>query len=282
MDCKGGIYKILNLVNGKMYVGSSINLKKRKEKHFSQLKNNRHSNRHLQSAYNKDGKENFKWIILEDVIDNSTILSREQYWIDFYGSSNCEVGYNLAPIAGNCLGVKYSDEIKQRMSINHKALNLVGEKSSKFGTHPSKETLKLMSESNSGEKSYKALLTNDQVKEIKRMIMAGFDNIEIGKKYGVSKEFVSAIKNGASWKNVNVEGISRDDLRNKNNRNQVGENNHNSKLTKEDVIQIKIMLKEGLIYKEIASVFNVSTGIVGLIKREGIYKDILIPDISVA
>ena len=52
---KSGIYQIRNLVNGKIYVGSSVNLETRKTPHYWELENNRHNNQHLQRAYNKYG-----------------------------------------------------------------------------------------------------------------------------------------------------------------------------------------------------------------------------------
>jgi group I intron endonuclease len=277
MDCESGIYKILNTENGKMYVGSSINLKRRREKHFSQLKNNRHPNSHLQGAYNKYNKEKFEWIILEYVPDNSIILQREQYWIDFFKSYNREAGYNLAPIAGNCLGAKWSEESKIKRSITRKALHLCGEKSPSFGKHRSEEQKKEMSIMRSGEKSHSALLTNDQVKEIKRMIMDGLSNTEIGNTYGVSRDNISHIKTGLKWSSVIVEGISAEDLRFKNNKS--GSDSTNSRLTKDDVIKIKIMLLEGNLYnREIGLIFNVSKTCIASIDRGITYKSVIIPE----
>ena len=41
---KSGIYQIRNLVNGKIYVGSAVNLRARMQSHFGELKNNKHNN----------------------------------------------------------------------------------------------------------------------------------------------------------------------------------------------------------------------------------------------
>ena len=53
-----GIYKIENLIDGKVYIGQSINILRRLADHKSSLKYNRHHNGYLQRAYNKYGKEN--------------------------------------------------------------------------------------------------------------------------------------------------------------------------------------------------------------------------------
>ena len=59
-----GIYQIVNKINGKSYIGSSINLKYRKYSHFRELKHGIHHSLTLQRAYNKYGKDNFEYKIL--------------------------------------------------------------------------------------------------------------------------------------------------------------------------------------------------------------------------
>lgn len=113
---KSGIYKITNNKNDKVYIGSSANLKSRKYQHFKMLEKDIHVNRHLQNAYNEDGKDNFKWEVLENIEFNedktilrTSLLTREQYWIDIYFGEHC---YNFNPIAGSSLGIKLSEETK--------------------------------------------------------------------------------------------------------------------------------------------------------------------------
>lgn len=48
-----GIYGIFNLVNGKVYIGSAINLKKRFSDHKGRLQKQKHRNGYLQNAWNK-------------------------------------------------------------------------------------------------------------------------------------------------------------------------------------------------------------------------------------
>lgn len=91
---KSGIYKITNLINSKFYIGSSKNCRCRKNQHFSDLKLNKHCNRYLQRSYNKYGKENFKFEILENCeIDQLLIL--EQKYID-----ELKPQYNLGSVVG--------------------------------------------------------------------------------------------------------------------------------------------------------------------------------------
>jgi len=78
---KSGIYKIMNKVNGKYYVGSSQNIKQRWYKHKTYLKKNKHWNQHLQSAYNKYGVNNFEYIVVE-YVNASELLKVEQVYLD--------------------------------------------------------------------------------------------------------------------------------------------------------------------------------------------------------
>lgn len=52
---KSGIYQIINKSTNKFYIGSAIDLKKRKREHFHHLNHNKHRNKHLQSSWNKHG-----------------------------------------------------------------------------------------------------------------------------------------------------------------------------------------------------------------------------------
>lgn len=56
-----GIYSIINKANNKIYIGSTINLERRLKEHKRRLKYNNHTNTHLQYAWNKYGKECFKF-----------------------------------------------------------------------------------------------------------------------------------------------------------------------------------------------------------------------------
>lgn len=62
------IYKIENLINGKIYIGSTHKvLNKRKSEHFSLLRKNKHYNKKLQNAWNKYGEESFSIVSIEDL-----------------------------------------------------------------------------------------------------------------------------------------------------------------------------------------------------------------------
>jgi len=72
------VYKILNLKNGKYYIGSTKQYSIRVKQHINKLNKNKHTNIKLQRAWNKYNSENFEFIILEKC-DN--YKEREDYYL---------------------------------------------------------------------------------------------------------------------------------------------------------------------------------------------------------
>ena len=92
---EAGIYKIINLNNGRIYIGSTSRFKTRAYAHNNDLIANRHLNRFLQNDYNKCGAEGFLFEIIEVVSGERKLrVEREQYHIDqwYDNQKNC---YNL-------------------------------------------------------------------------------------------------------------------------------------------------------------------------------------------
>ena len=106
-----GVYKILNLLNGRVYIGSTINFRKRYNHHFYFLNANKHRNQFLQNDFNKCGVENFIFEILE-ISDRNEICSREQIWLDQYFDHQKQC-YNINPKADSRLGIKLSENTKK-------------------------------------------------------------------------------------------------------------------------------------------------------------------------
>ena len=88
-----GIYKIINIINNHFYVGSAVDLKRRKSRHFSELRNNRHNNKHLQAAWNKYGAAAFIFVVVEEVESSVNVLDIENTWLKTHvGKDYC---YNI-------------------------------------------------------------------------------------------------------------------------------------------------------------------------------------------
>lgn len=112
-----GIYKIENLINGKIYIGQSKNIEKRWTAHrtrpFNQ--NSKQYDSPLYRSIRKYGLENFSFVVLEETLIED-LDNREKYWIEYYESHDKEKGYNLTD-GGNSatftiLTRKHVDEIK--------------------------------------------------------------------------------------------------------------------------------------------------------------------------
>lgn len=134
-----GVYAIRNCKNGKVYVGSSLNVDKRIKGHFDSLKKNSHYNSHLQKAWNKYGEDNFESFVIEEVRSKDILRQREQFYIEQYKAA--ESGYNMLSNTNIGLGVSASDEIKKKIS---KACT--GERNGHYGKRHSTATKKHISD----------------------------------------------------------------------------------------------------------------------------------------
>lgn len=84
------IYKIVNLVNDKFYVGSTIHKKVRFRQHRKLLRGNRHHCKHLQAAWNKYGEEKFDFCVVEEVPESVSLQQVEDRWLKTHvGQTYC-------------------------------------------------------------------------------------------------------------------------------------------------------------------------------------------------
>lgn len=113
LKLKNVIYKITNILNNKIYIGSAAYYDKRIGDHISNLRKNKHHNNYLQNAFNKYKEENFVFEIIERVVCKEQLKEREQYYIDLYKPYNSNIGYNLCNLAErNRFGMKQPESAK--------------------------------------------------------------------------------------------------------------------------------------------------------------------------
>ena len=143
MEKISGIYSITHINNGKMYVGSAINIEKRWSEHRSELNHNKHDNPRLQNSWNKYGEHQFNFRLLEEVKESSKLLEREQYWIDSLHSSDRNKGFNIRKIAESNFGLKHTPETIEKISQGNIGKNswMTGENNPFFGKKHSEESL---------------------------------------------------------------------------------------------------------------------------------------------
>jgi group I intron endonuclease len=135
---KSGVYAIRNLLNGMIYIGSSVHIKNRWRSHLSRLGKGKHHCPHLQHAWNKYGAQAFVFELLENC-EADQCSECEQRWLDIYfQTGNC---YNAARYAGKpTLGIKRSAEVGQKI------------REANTGRKHTPETRQKMSKSQTGRK----------------------------------------------------------------------------------------------------------------------------------
>jgi group I intron endonuclease len=71
------IYKIINVINNKFYVGSAVDFEKRKARHLWRLRRGDHANKHLQAAWQKYGEKAFVFAVIQTVAEHEDLLAME-------------------------------------------------------------------------------------------------------------------------------------------------------------------------------------------------------------
>jgi len=115
VDRRSGIYKILNKITGKFYIGSATDFYERWHSHKHYLNKFSHHNVYLQRAWVKYGEKSFEFIVLENC-DTAKLEENEQSWINETNCCDRNIGYNINKIANSAAGVKRSTETRAKMS----------------------------------------------------------------------------------------------------------------------------------------------------------------------
>ena len=161
----GLIYKAINTINNKVYVGQTRNFNKRKSGHIrrSFKENSVDYNCHFHRAIRKYGINVFKWEILCDKIPIEYLNEYERFYICFEGAFSC--GYNSTSggddnkeisdqvrlkMSNSHLGKSHSQETKNLMSLNH--ADVSGENNPNFHRKFSQTTKQRMSQAHIGKK----------------------------------------------------------------------------------------------------------------------------------
>lgn len=144
-----GIYIIIDK-SGRVYIGSSVNVRQRLNDHRKHLKNNRHSNPYMQNVFNKYGIDYFDVAIIEQCT-KSKLETREKYWIDKKCAYIEDGGFNIRkPYHG-----KMSEETKAKISKARK------------GQRNSIETIEKIRKARKGSIPWNKGLTKDDPRVLK-------------------------------------------------------------------------------------------------------------------
>lgn len=263
------IYKSTNLVNGKCYIGlTTKSLDERKRQHIKDASTSR-TGMVFHRAMRKYGFNNFLWEVVDSAETEVELKEKEIYWIAFYNSyvnADNSNGYNSTFGGDGINGYKISEETRKKFSDLGKVRIFTDEtrqkmSSSRKGKKHSEDTKQKMSEWQKGENCPSAKLTEDEVLQIKELIKNKMSITDIAKKFNVSRGAIKGIKTGSTWSHVgeDVSGINYSS-------GAKGSKNGKTKLTDDNVIEIKLLLKEGkLNQKEISEMYGVKIGAINRI-----------------
>jgi|694.fasta_scaffold04147_11 hypothetical protein len=197
-----GIYQIINIVNNKRYIGQSIDIKNRFIRHKYQLNKNIHDNKKLQNAWNKYGKQSFKFEIL--IKCNKELLKKlEKQEVEKIAEHSYNISKNYDNLYGKnnpFYGKTHNQITKEKMSLIAKSRT--GNKNPNYGNKNSIKT-KIKAGHNK-----KTKLTKKQVTKIIKT--QNKTHQEIANIYGVSRSVITRIKNGTRWgliTNINGDNI---------------------------------------------------------------------------
>lgn len=196
---KTGVYQIRNVTNSKRYIGSAAGkgFDNRWKLHVTDLTKNQHHSSKLQNAWNKYGADSFIFEILL-YCDPKNCLMYEQIALDHY-----QPEYNICMVAGSNLGVKRSEETKNKISIAK--TGILGSAHPRYGkshTSVAKQKMSFNHADFRGDKHPFSKLSDADVKKIKVLIVGGMQQKEIAVKFGVATSTISNINTGKTWSHI--------------------------------------------------------------------------------
>ena len=190
---RGFIYKITNKVNGKSYIGQTIqNVKERFYQHCATKCSQAILNMVIHKAITKYGKSNFTIEVIEEV-ESANLNDRERYWIRYYDSYNN--GYNSTE--GGQDGIKLFKNLDTESIIRkYKSGKSLREIGRLFNVD--KQTIKdLLVRNNISLRTTRTYKFSQKDREdIIKDLSLGLSRKEIISKWHISKSYLSQLING--------------------------------------------------------------------------------------
>lgn len=243
-----GVYKIFNTIDGKFYIGSSVNIQSRFKQHIKNLDNNCHNNKYLQNAWNKYGKSAFKFIVIEEVEDVSKLRERENFYITETNCTSHTIGYNMLRDTNIGLGVSASAEVRKKISNACK-----GKLNGNYGRKHTPEELKKIRDNRWGvgyvckprSNGAHKRLTEEELKLSRKRLSEKLKGRKMSEE---TKQKLSKYRTGKK---------ASEELKLKFSEQRKGSKNSNCKLTKEQVLEIYEKMNSGVNYKDVCAEYNI-------------------------
>lgn len=230
-----GIYLIRNNVNNKIYIGQSVNIKRRLQEHIRaaqpqkyKSKSLRDSNTPIHLAMQKYGVDQFSALVLEQC-KREFLNDREKYWISLLQSNNKEIGYNLTEggqdnfaLKGEKHGqakltqknvdtiirlLKETDlsfpEIAQKFSVSTSSVCMINTGKT-WHNKQIKYPIRITNSGSKGSKNHMSHFSEEEVMEIRKLYQQGITYKDLPEKYKkkASESAVRAIQYGKSYKHL--------------------------------------------------------------------------------
>ena len=187
---ESGIYALYNIASGKIYIGQTRNLARREYEHFRNLRKGKHHNKYLQRAFNHDGEQNFKFVIIEKC-PIEELDKKERFYIEKYQLMDSYLGYNMEN--GGNVGKEISELAREAKR---------GEKNPMYGKKLSASHVEAIRIKN---RCHGSSLGEEQVEKIKLALLNNVSAEELSNKYQVSKDVICKIKTGKNFSWVRPE-----------------------------------------------------------------------------
>ncbi len=238
-----GVYAIRHRASGKVYVGSSTNVRARLNQHRHHLRHGTHLNARLQAAWAADGEQAFEFTVLESTDTSADLLALEQKWLDQLQAADPEHGYNIDPHAGDPLGRRMTPEQRQQMAERSQG-NRYG-----VGHH------------------YRGRLTEADIPHIFTRMAAGVPLRDVAAEFHISTKNTISVVRRETWWQVDIPA----DVVNRAQANIPSR----VKLTADQVREIRQRLAAGETQAALCAVYGVSKGTMSMISTGAIWRDAL-------
>lgn len=206
---KSGVYRWINKVNGKCYIGSSVDLGYRLKQYYSpKYLTRKKSISSISSALIKYGHSNFRLeILVHCEPEKSIILEKEQFYIDKFRPE-----YNILMIAGSPLGYKHTEESLAKMRNRKLSQEHLEQVLTRILSEEHKNKVR---EANLGRKNTEESLTKmrnrDITDEVRAKLRQNITNYNLSKAYCVevinveenTKTVYESIRKAAASLNTN-------------------------------------------------------------------------------
>ena len=187
------LYKITNQLNQKIYIGQTIDEKRRWQAHKSYAKNPERTGQYIHRAMAKYGVDSFIYEVIAICLTQQDTDETEIQLIKQYDSRNKEFGYNIRP-GGETMSEEERKVLSEGMMGNTYCL----------GNIETEEHKQNISKAMLGKQNSLGTIRSEEFKQNLSQINSGKNHPQFGiSKSEETKRKISETKKGRTWKLIN-------------------------------------------------------------------------------